>query len=164
MRSTWAWQRWPKRTHALYARLAARQGSAPTRDRWPQQRRTQKFGAKAVCFNRLGELRDRSFEAQRPRASGLNLVLAAIILWNTVYLERAIGALRQQGRQVDEGLLKSSMWRRPIGSTLTSPVIAPGGRTNASRRAVSGHSGSRPNLTLFPLSSNDPLTLECITN
>jgi TnpA family transposase len=62
--------------------------------------------AKAVCFNRLGELRDRSFEAQRHRASGLNLVVGAIILWNTVYLERAIGALRQQGRQVDEGLLK----------------------------------------------------------
>src|SRR6516165_3116816 len=62
--------------------------------------------AKAVCFNRLGELRDRSFEAQRHRASGLNLVVAAIILWNTVYLERAIGALRQQGRQIDEGLLK----------------------------------------------------------
>lgn len=62
--------------------------------------------AKAVCFNRLGELRDRSFEAQRHRASGLNLVVGAIILWNTVYLERAIGALRQQGRQVDESLLK----------------------------------------------------------
>jgi hypothetical protein len=62
--------------------------------------------AKAVCFNRLGELRDRSFEAQRHRASGLNLVVAAIILWNTVYLERAIGALREQGRQIDDGLLK----------------------------------------------------------
>ena len=46
------------------------------------------------------QLRDRSFEAQRHRASGLNLVVAAIILWNTVYLERAIGALRQQGRQI----------------------------------------------------------------
>ena len=62
--------------------------------------------AKAVCFNRLGEMRDRSFEAQRHRASGLNLVVGAIILWNTVYLERAIGALRQQGRQIDESLLK----------------------------------------------------------
>ena len=61
---------------------------------------------KAVCFNRLGELRDRSFEAQRYRASGLNLVVGAIILRNTVYWERAIEALRQQGRQVDEGLLK----------------------------------------------------------
>ena len=44
--------------------------------------------ARAVFFNRLGELRDRTFENQRYRASGLNLVVAAIVLWNTVYLER----------------------------------------------------------------------------
>lgn len=41
--------------------------------------------AVAVFFNRLGEIRDRSFEQQRYRASGLNLVTAAIVLWNTVY-------------------------------------------------------------------------------
>jgi TnpA family transposase len=46
--------------------------------------------ARAVFFNRLGELRDRTFENQRYRASGLNLVVAAIVLWNTVYLERAL--------------------------------------------------------------------------
>jgi Tn3 transposase DDE domain-containing protein len=51
--------------------------------------------ARSVFFNRLGKIRDRSFENQRYRASGLNLVLAAIALWNTVYLERAILALRQ---------------------------------------------------------------------
>ena len=45
--------------------------------------------ARAVFFNRLGEARDRSFEQQRFRASGLNLVTAAIVLWNTVYFERA---------------------------------------------------------------------------
>jgi TnpA family transposase len=44
--------------------------------------------ARAVFFNRLGEMRDRSFENQRYRASGLTLVVAAIILWNTVYLSR----------------------------------------------------------------------------
>jgi hypothetical protein len=38
-----------------------------------------------VFFNRLGEIRDRSFEQQRYRASGLNVVTAAIVLWNTVY-------------------------------------------------------------------------------
>jgi TnpA family transposase len=43
--------------------------------------------ARAVFFNRLGELRDRTYENQRYRASGLNLVVAAIVLWNTVYLE-----------------------------------------------------------------------------
>ena len=36
--------------------------------------------ARAIFFNRLGEIRDRSFENQRHRASGLNLVTAAITL------------------------------------------------------------------------------------
>jgi hypothetical protein len=60
--------------------------------------------ARAIFFYRLGEIRDRSFENQRYRASGLNLVVAAISLWNTVYLEHAILALRQQ-RSVDDALL-----------------------------------------------------------
>ena len=54
--------------------------------------------ARALFFNRLGEIRDRSFENQCYRASGLNLVVAAIALWNTVYLERAIVALRRDGQ------------------------------------------------------------------
>lgn len=49
--------------------------------------------ARAVFFNRLGETRDRSFEQQRYRASGLNLLTVAIVLWNTVYLERATKTL-----------------------------------------------------------------------
>ena len=62
--------------------------------------------ARAVFFNRLGELRDRSFENQRYRASGLNLVVAAIVLWNTVYLERCIAALCRHGQNVDHALLQ----------------------------------------------------------
>ena len=61
---------------------------------------------RAVFFNRLGELRDRSFEHQRYRASGLTLVIAAIALWNTVYLERAVKALRARGQVIDEDLLQ----------------------------------------------------------
>jgi TnpA family transposase len=61
--------------------------------------------ARAVFLNRLGEMRDRSFENQRYRASGLNLVVAAIVLWNTVYLERAIQALRDSGQNINETLL-----------------------------------------------------------
>jgi TnpA family transposase len=61
--------------------------------------------ARAVFFNRLGELRDRRFENQRYRASGLNLVVAAIVLWNTVYLERSTMALRAHGQTVDDTLL-----------------------------------------------------------
>jgi len=51
--------------------------------------------ARAVFFHRLGEIRDRTYENQQHRASGLNLLVTAIILWNTRYLERAIAALRQ---------------------------------------------------------------------
>ena len=61
--------------------------------------------ARAVFFNRLGEIRDRSYENQRYRASGLNLVVAAILLWNTVYLERAVQAIREAGKDVDGTLL-----------------------------------------------------------
>jgi Tn3 transposase DDE domain/Domain of unknown function (DUF4158) len=51
---------------------------------------------RTVFFNRLGEIRDRSYENQRHRASGLNLLVAAIVLWNTTYLQRAIDHLRSQ--------------------------------------------------------------------
>lgn len=61
--------------------------------------------ARAVFFNRLGELRDRTFENQRHRASGLNLIVSAIILWNTVYLDRAARHLRERGIDVPDTLL-----------------------------------------------------------
>ena len=67
---------------------------------------------RAGLFNRLGEVRDRSFEQQRYSASGLNLVTAAIVLWNTVYLERAVQALRDAGEIVDNSLLK---YLSPLG-------------------------------------------------
>jgi TnpA family transposase len=62
--------------------------------------------ARAVFFNRLGELRDRTYENQQHRASGLNLVVAAIALWNTVYLERAISALQERSYVFDHRKLR----------------------------------------------------------
>ncbi|WP_249170275.1 transposase, partial [Burkholderia vietnamiensis] len=61
--------------------------------------------ARSVFFYRLGEIRDRSFESQRYRASGLNLVTAAIVLWNTVYLDRAVHAMVARGTPPDAVLL-----------------------------------------------------------
>jgi TnpA family transposase len=61
--------------------------------------------ARAVFFHRLGEIRDRAFENQRYRASGLNLAVAAIVLWNTVYLGRAVAELRAQGEVISDLLL-----------------------------------------------------------
>ncbi len=60
--------------------------------------------ARAVFFSCLGEVRDRSFENQGYRASGLNLVVAAIILWNIVYLEKAVTEVRGKQDVPDEFL------------------------------------------------------------
>jgi TnpA family transposase len=51
----------------------------------------------AVFFHERVEIRDRSFEGQAFRASGLDLVVSAVIHWNTVYLGRAVDHLRRQG-------------------------------------------------------------------
>jgi TnpA family transposase len=60
---------------------------------------------RAVFFHRLGEIRDRTFENQSYRASGLNLAVAAIILWNTIYLGRAVDDLRSRGETIPDELL-----------------------------------------------------------
>jgi TnpA family transposase len=62
--------------------------------------------ARAVFFNRLGEIRDRNLHSQEHRMSGLNFLTAAIVLWNTVYIERAVESLRRKGERFDENLLQ----------------------------------------------------------
>ncbi len=62
--------------------------------------------ARAVFLNRRGMMQDQAYEDQRYRASGLNLVLAAIILWNTIALERAVETLRAQGTPAPDELLQ----------------------------------------------------------
>jgi len=44
--------------------------------------------AQATYAHRQGRFADRTLENQEHRASGLNLVIAAIAYWNTLYLER----------------------------------------------------------------------------
>ncbi|MGQ8633764.1 Tn3 family transposase [Agrobacterium sp. DKPNP3] len=61
---------------------------------------------RAVFFHERGEIRDRSYESQAFRASGLNLVVSAIVHWNTVYIERAITHLRKARREIPDHLLK----------------------------------------------------------
>ena len=60
---------------------------------------------KAVFFNRLGQIRDRAYESQLHRARGLNLLVAAIVLWNSRYLGEAVGALRRHGYDVPDQIL-----------------------------------------------------------
>lgn len=61
---------------------------------------------RAVFFHERGEIRDRSFESQAFRASGLNLVVSAIVHWNTVYLGRAVDHFGRQGRVIRPEVLK----------------------------------------------------------
>lgn len=60
---------------------------------------------RAIFFHRQGEIRDRTFENQSFRASGLSLLTAAIVHWNTVYLDQAVQHLRAQGVHVPDDLL-----------------------------------------------------------
>ncbi|MCA1494034.1 Tn3 family transposase [Ensifer sp. NBAIM29] len=61
--------------------------------------------ARAVFLHQLGELRNRVAETMAYRASGLNLVVNAIILWNTVYLGRAVDYVRGQGIVIPDDFL-----------------------------------------------------------
>ena len=62
--------------------------------------------SRAVCFQRRGMVHDRTFDDQRLRAGGLNLVVAAIVYWNTVYLEQAVATLSAAGLAVPDELLQ----------------------------------------------------------
>lgn len=61
--------------------------------------------ARAVCFHRLGRVRDRSPEALQHRAGGLTLVTAAIVLWNTVQMARVIEEMRAEGDDIPDAVL-----------------------------------------------------------
>ena len=63
------------------------------------------FLANAILLHRQGRITDRTFENQSYRASGLNLVIAAIVHWNTVYMERAVAHLRSSGGVVSAEFL-----------------------------------------------------------
>jgi hypothetical protein len=53
-----------------------------------------------------GALRDRTFESQFYRASGLNLLINAIVYWNTLYLEPAFVELNQEGVATPPDVIK----------------------------------------------------------
>jgi TnpA family transposase len=58
--------------------------------------------AQVVCTFKQGRIADRGQEAQQFRASGLNLVIAAIVYWNSTYIADAIAHMRGQGGAVPD--------------------------------------------------------------
>jgi len=61
--------------------------------------------AQVICTFKQGRIADRGQEAQQFRASGLNLVIAAIVHWNSTYMADAIDHMRTQGKAVPAKLL-----------------------------------------------------------
>ena len=49
-----------------------------------------------------GQIRKRHLENQLNQAACLNLVMNAVIVWNTVYMWEASGQLKKEGRQIEE--------------------------------------------------------------
>lgn len=61
--------------------------------------------ARALFFGKSGNLREKDLQDQLQRASCLNILLNVVVIWNTVYLTRAIEHKRQTSG-LDESLLK----------------------------------------------------------
>ena len=53
--------------------------------------------ARAIFFGKFGEFRERVLQDQLQRASALNIIINAISIWNTVYLQKAVECRRAQG-------------------------------------------------------------------
>jgi TnpA family transposase len=60
--------------------------------------------AQVICTFKQGRIADRGQDAQQFRASGLNLVIAAIVYRNSTYLSDAIDHLRRQRQDLPAGL------------------------------------------------------------
>jgi len=63
------------------------------------------FLAQVICTFKQGRIADRSAEAQQFRASGLNLVIAAIVFWNSTCIADAIAHLRATEQSVPDAWL-----------------------------------------------------------
>jgi TnpA family transposase len=62
--------------------------------------------ARALFFGKRGELRERELQDQLQRASALNILINALVVWNTAYLQKAIEYLKKSGNYINEDLLK----------------------------------------------------------
>ena len=62
--------------------------------------------ARNIFFGKRGEFMERELQDQLQRASALNILINAICVWNTVYLQRAIDYLKTAEIDFDENLLK----------------------------------------------------------
>ena len=58
--------------------------------------------ARFVCHGQRGEIRKRYREGQEDQLSALGLVTNAVVLWNTMYIQKALDKLKQDGLVINE--------------------------------------------------------------
>jgi TnpA family transposase len=94
----------------------------------------------AICTFRQGRIIDRTHETLQYRASGLNLVIAAIVYWNSTYIADAVQHLLSIGEAPDPGLLAHTspvgwehiafsgdfLWDRAAETVRRKPLNLPG--------------------------------------
>ena len=62
--------------------------------------------ARAVFAHSQGRIRDRSHDAQQKRVMALKLVIAAVVYWNTLYMDKATDHLRRRCQLPEPSLLR----------------------------------------------------------
>ncbi|SCY11583.1 Tn3 transposase DDE domain-containing protein [Streptomyces sp. 136MFCol5.1] len=56
--------------------------------------------ARAICHGGRGQIRQAYREGQEDQLAALGLVLNAVVLWNTRYLDAAVAQLRAEGHDI----------------------------------------------------------------
>jgi Tn3 transposase DDE domain len=85
--------------------LVRKTSTAPRLPGGVEQGRGLHTHAAADYSNRQDRFTDRSLENQEYRASGLNLLIAAISYWNTLYLDKAVQHLRSINAAFDPAFI-----------------------------------------------------------
>ena len=58
--------------------------------------------ARFICHGQRGEIRKRYREGQEDQLSALGLVTNAVVLWNTIYIQKALEKLKQDGFETNK--------------------------------------------------------------
>ncbi len=61
---------------------------------------------RVIFHGKRGEIRKRYREGQEDQLSALGLVLNAVVLWNTLYMDAALKHLRNEGEEIEESDLR----------------------------------------------------------
>lgn len=74
--------------------------------------------ARAICHGDWGQIRQAYREGQEDQLAALGLVLNAVVLWNTRYLDAAVAQLRAEGHDIkDEDVARLSRHSGPRRGT-----------------------------------------------